>query len=74
MKKLTAQQRLKVIDHLTSSDTAFDAGSILLDKNATEKEKSFGKLITDIYTTVHPHFGCKHRDWDLKTEKLLKKI
>ena len=52
---IPANTRLKAIDKLMDSDTALDADSIPLEENATEKEKRFAKLITQIYKITHPY-------------------
>ena len=72
--KLTDIERLRLASHYLEGDTAFDADCIALNKKATPKEKSFARLITDLYRLIHPRFSsCGHLDWERESVEKLKR-
>ena len=73
MKRLTANQRLKLAHEWLHSDICEELEMKALHNKATETEKAAGVLISGLYKLVHCHFydpagenGCKnkHDDWE----------
>ena len=70
----TDTELLELVDKLISGDIGFAADN-LIKELATDKEKKFAKLITQIYRIIHPRFStCKHPDWNEETRKLIKNV
>jgi len=67
---LTAEQRLRAISKIIESDMGFEADTYSLRKNKDKDAQLFADMIMEVYMIVHPHFGCKHNDWDDNTYKL----
>lgn len=72
---MTDEQRLKIINYIMGGEVANEADELFLDKKATKREQRLAKLIMQIYRIVHPRFSpCKHPDWILEAEELLKTV
>lgn len=72
--KLTNTQRLKAINKLLETDTAFEADCYRLGKGQNKDALLFADLLMDVYRVVHPAFGgCSHEGWDEETLNLIKK-
>ena len=72
-------KRMRLIDHLISSDAGFESDCVKLDilqgRPVSEREKALAELVSQIYRITHPVFSeCNHPDWEAETEKLIKEL
>ena len=71
------EERLLLIKDMVESDTGFEADCISMDANATEKEKSFGALLSRIYRITHPYnSSCAnpHENWEEETRREIEEM
>lgn len=78
---MTTDDRLALVAHLLSSDTAHDADFAEYDAEqgrpiSQEQALAYAKLIGRLYTLVHPTSGCgnPHEDWERENEELHRKV
>jgi len=69
---LTKDQKFDLMREFLESDMGFEADSVMLDivrnLHVSEREKSLAELVSRLYTIVHPHKGCPHKDWEEENE------
>lgn len=60
-------------EHAGASDAESVEMDILQKRKVTDREANMAKLITRLYTLIHPAGNCKnrHEDWEEENEKLL---